>query len=870
MCNKSYKTMKALVISGILMLSLFVQAQNEPYKNPSLTPTERAEDLVSRLTLEEKVSLMQDVSVAIDRLGVPEYNWWNEALHGVARAGEATVFPQTIGMAATFDTDLIFNVYSAVSDEARAKFNDFRRKGQHKRYQGLTFWTPNINIFRDPRWGRGQETYGEDPYLTGQLGMAVVRGLQGPNDSKYDKLHACAKHYAVHSGPEWNRHSFDAKNIAQRDLWETYLPAFKNLVVDADVKEVMCAYNRFEGSPCCGSKTLLVDILRNKWEYKGIIVSDCWAINDFFEANRHGTHPDEKSASADAVISGTDLECGSTYKTLVDGVKAGLISEEQINISVKRLMKARFELGEMDSPSIVPWSSIKTDVVNCKKHQDLALEAARKSIVLLQNKNNILPLNKKGLKIALMGPNANDSIMQRGNYEGIPFKTYTILEGVKMKTEHITYEKGCNHVGSTVIESAFNKIKTPDGKAIGFSAEYWNTVDMTGPVVANQIVSNSFNFHNGGATVFAPGVNLTNFSSKYKGVFIPEKDGEVALSISGDDAYRVYINNQKVIEYWGKRKAGTSNYKLMTQKDVSYEISVEYMQTMKDAVLQFELGYEKPFDPTQVVEKVKDAEIVIFAGGISPKLEGEQMKVDFPGFNGGDRTDIELPMVQRDLIKALKSAGKKVIYINCSGSAMGLSPEAEICDAIIQAWYPGEAGGLAVADVLFGDYNPSGKLPITFYKNLTQLPDFEDYSMKNRTYRFMTETPLFPFGHGLSYSKFEFGKGRLNCNTIQVGESALLSFSLKNVGKNNGDEVVQVYVRNLLDSEGPIKTLRAYKRVSLNVNETKDVTIDLPASTFEFFDATTNSMKVKPGVYEILLGTTSVDSELQKLTIELI
>jgi beta-glucosidase len=514
---------KAYLLWGLIILALLVNAQNEPYKNANLSPQERADDLVSRLTLEEKVGLMQDVSVAVERLGIPKYNWWNEALHGVARAGIATVFPQTIGMGATFDSDLVFNVYNAVSDEARAKFNDFRSKGQHGRYQGLTFWTPNINIFRDPRWGRGQETYGEDPYLTGQLGMAVVRGLQGPADAKYNKLHACAKHYAVHSGPEYNRHSFDAKNIAQRDLWETYLPAFKNLVVDAGVKEVMCAYNRFEGEPCCGSKQLLVDILRNKWAYKNIVVSDCWAINDFYGG--HQTHPDQKSASADAVITGTDLECGSTYASLVEAVKSGLISEETINVSVKRLMKARFELGEMDSPELVPWSAIKTDVVNCKKHQDLALEAARKSIVLLQNKNAILPLNKNGLKIAVMGPNANDSIMQRGNYEGTPAKTITILQGIRKKMAHVAYEKGCNHVGSKVLESAFNKVKTPDGKAIGFSAEYWNTIDMTGAVVANQTVSSPFNFNNGGATVFAPGVNLTNFSSKYTGIFRPEKNG---------------------------------------------------------------------------------------------------------------------------------------------------------------------------------------------------------------------------------------------------------------------------------------------------------------------------------------------------------
>lgn len=858
---------KVFFLLGLSFLSLFVIAQNEPYKNVNLTPQERAEDLVSRLTLEEKAGLMQAASAAIDRFGIPAYNWWNEALHGVARAGVATVFPQTIGMAATFDKDLVFDVYNAVSDEARAKFNDFRIKGKHDRYQGLTFWTPNINIFRDPRWGRGQETYGEDPYLTGQLGMAVVRGLQGPADAKYDKLHACAKHFAVHSGPEWNRHSFNAKDIAQRDLWETYLPAFKNLVVDAGVKEVMCAYNRFEDEPCCGSKKLLIDILRNKWEYKDIVVSDCGAISDFYGG--HKTHPDAKSASADAVISGTDLECGHNYKSLVEAVKSGFISEEQVNVSVKRLMKARFELGEMDPSNLVPWSTIKLDVVNCKKHQDLALEAARKSIVLLQNKNKILPLNKNGLKIAVMGPNANDSIMQLGNYNGTPFKTITILQGIKLEMASVIYEKGCNHVGSKVLESAFNSVKTPDGKEKGFSAEYWNTVDMKGDVVATQIVSTPFNFNNGGATVFAPGVNLTNFSSKYTGIFRPEKNGDVVFAITGDDGYRVYINNQKVIDYWGQRSGESREYILSAKVGEVYEITIEYMQSLKGASLKFDLGYEIPFNPAQVVEKVKDADIVIFAGGISPRLEGEEMRVNFPGFKGGDRTDIELPQVQRELLKELKTAGKKVIFINCSGSAMGLLPEAEICDAIIQAWYPGEAGGLAVADVLFGDYNPSGKLPITFYKNVNQLPDFEDYSMKNRTYRYMKETPLFPFGHGLSYTNFEFGKGSLKSNTIKAGESAILSFSLKNLGKYSGEEVVQVYIRNMQDKEGPNKTLRAFQRINLNANEKQDISINLPASTFECFDTKTNSMNINPGVYEILLGATSDEKELQKIKIEL-
>lgn len=853
---------------SLLIVSLFVNAQNEPFRNMTLSADERVDDLLPRLTQEEKIGLMMDVSKPVERLDIPVYNWWNEALHGVGRAGLATVFPQAVGMAATFDDQLVNRVFTAVSDEARAKFNDFRSKGKHGRYQGLTFWTPNINIFRDPRWGRGQETYGEDPYLTGQLGMAVVRGLQGPADAKYDKLHACAKHYAVHSGPEWNRHSFDAKNISSRDLWETYLPAFKNLVVDAGVKEVMCAYNRFEGEPCCSNKQLLVSILRQDWGYDGLVVSDCWAINDFFGPNRHGTHPDAKSASADAVLSGTDLECGSTYRTLADAVKNGLITEQQIDVSVRRLLKARFELGELDPSNAVPWSSIKYEVVNSKEHQALTLETARKSITLLMNKDNILPLQKE-LKIAVMGPNATDSVMQWGNYEGTPAKTVTILEGIQKKIPGVVYEKGCDKIGSRVLESAFDKVTTPDGKAKGFAAEYWNTVDLSGPVATTQIVSNPFAFDIGGATVFAPGVNLTNFSARYKGVLRPEKDGELILSIGGDDGYRVFVNDQKVIDYWGQHGEEKREYTLSVNAGEAYDIVVEYMQAQQGATLKFDLGYEKPYDPAEAVAKVKDAQIIIFTGGISPRLEGEEMRVDYPGFKGGDRTDIELPAVQRELIQALKTAGKKVIFINCSGSAMGLAPEAENCVAILQVWYPGQAGGSAIADVLFGDYNPAGRLPVTFYKNVDQLPGFEDYSMKGRTYRYMTQKPLFAFGHGLSYTTFKYNKGNLGSKTIKSGEQTALSFTLSNTGKMDGDEVVQVYIRNLQDPEGPAKTLRAFRRIHLKAGEKQKVSIDLPAATFEWFDAKTNTMRILPGKYEVLFGGTSNDQGLKRLEVVL-
>lgn len=721
--------MKKIIIPILLFGALMSACQQKlPYQNTSLPPEERAADLVQRLTLEEKVSLMQNNSSAVPRLGIKPYNWWNEALHGVARNGRATVFPQAIGMGAAFNDSLLHVVFTAVSDEARAKNHIARRDSSYKIYQGLTFWTPNINIFRDPRWGRGQETYGEDPYLTSQLGMAVVRGLQGPEDSQYDKAHACAKHYAVHSGPEWNRHSFNAEDIDPRDLWETYLPAFKDLVQKAGVKEVMCAYNRFEGSPCCNSDRLLMQILRDEWGYEGLVVSDCGAIYDFFEEGRHGTHKDKADASSAAVLSGTDLECGDAYKSLVDAVRQGKIKEEDLDRSVSRLLKARFELGEMDETT--SWDTISDSVVNCRIHQALALRIARESMTLLQNKNNLLPL-KAGMTVALVGPNANDSVMQWGNYNGFPGHTVTLLEALRKRL--------------------------PEEQLI-----------------------------------YVPG-------ALYAEGFVPKHKKE-------------------------------------------------------------EMKQMKPLDAASLLKQVDHADVVVFAGGISPLLEGEEMKVDVQGFKGGDRTDIELPAVQRQLLKALKAAGKKVVFVNFSGSAVGLEPETQTCDAILQAWYPGEAGGTAVADVLYGDYNPAGRLPVTFYKNVGQLPDFQDYSMKGRTYRYFEGTPLFPFGHGLSYTTFAYGKAEVKDGCLLV--------PVTNTGSMDGDEVVQLYLNRPDDANGPRKTLRAFKRVHIPAGATRTVSLPLTEETFNWWDTATNTVHPLKGSYKLLYGGSSDDRALQTMMYE--
>lgn len=700
-------------------LTLVACSNQAPYQNKSLSPTERAADLVSRLTLEEKITLMQNNSSAVKRLGIKPYEWWNEALHGVARNGLATVYPQAIGMGASFNDTLLYQVFTSISDEARVKYRQAREAGNYKRYTGLTFWTPNINIFRDPRWGRGQETYGEDPYLTSRMGLSVVNGLQGPQNTKYNKTHACAKHYAVHSGPEWNRHSFNAENINPRDLWETYLPAFQDLVIQGNVKEVMCAYNRFEGDPCCGSDRLLINILRNEWNYKGLVVSDCGAIDNFYFKGRHETHKNKADASAAAVLSGTDLECGRSYTGLISAVKEGLINESAIDQSLCRLMKARFELGEMDDTT--PWDQLPDSLLSCHAHQQLALQMARESMTLLQNHKNILPLDKE-MTVALIGPNANDSVMQWANYNGFPVHTITLLEG------------------------------------------------------------------------------LTQYLPQERLIYIPQKN--------------IDVQKYPWVNYY-------------------------------------------PNDIQAVINQAAKADVIIYAGGISASLEGEEMDVDAEGFRGGDRTTIELPNVQRKLVKALKATGKPIVFVNFSGCAMGLQPESQICDAILQAWYPGQAGGTAIAEVLFGDYNPAGRLPITFYKKDNQLPDFEDYNMQGRTYRYLNYEPLYPFGHGLSYTTFSYSTPFI--------ENGKLKVKVTNSGNYNGDEVIQLYIKRYDDPDGPLKTLRGFQRIHIPAGQTSEVSFPLTSDTFTWWDKDSNTVHPLQGRYKILVGGTSEESLLKSI-----
>jgi beta-glucosidase len=858
------------LVSIFCLFAMPLLAQQLPFQNPALSATERARDLANRLTLEEKAALMCDISDPIPRLGIKKFNWWSEALHGLANNNDVTVFPEPIGMAASFDDELVFKIFSATSDEVRAKYQEAMRKGQeNKRFLSLSVWTPNINIFRDPRWGRGQETYGEDPFLMSRMGVSVVRGLQGPEDAKYKKLLACAKHYAVHSGPEWSRHELNLNNVDPRDLWETYLPAFKSLVQQADVRQVMCAYQRLDDEPCCGNTRLLQKILRDDWGFKHVVVSDCGAIADFYTS--HKVSSTAVHATVKGVLSGTDVECqwiDHNYKKLPEAVKRGLITEKEIDERLMRVLISRFDLGEMDDDALVPWTKIPMSVVNNEAHRRLALDMALESMTLLQNKNDILPLSKSAGTVAVIGPNANDQQMLWGNYNGTPVRTIGILDGIqtKLPAKKILYDKGCDLVEDKVTISYFDQ-SSWEGKP-GFKATYWNSPDRSGAIVTSEQVTSAIKKTTAGQHEFASGVKLEGFSATYETEFTPKVSEEIVFKSGATGHYELIVNGETLQTYNNWRTLPSRKaYKVEAGK--RYKIQIRFGQLNNwQANIEFDFGKEVDVDYTNLINKLKGIDIVVFVGGLSGKLEGEEMPVSYPGFKGGDRTDIELPAVQRNCLKALKAAGKKVIFVNCSGSAIALTPETQSCEAILQAWYPGESGGQAVADVLFGDYNPSGKLPVTFYKRSDQLPDFEDYAMKNRTYRFMNDA-LFPFGHGLSYTRFSIGKATLNKASIEKNETLTLTIPVSNTGKKEGTEIVQVYVRKVGDQDGPSKTLKGFQRLQVAAGKSGAAIIHLPPSAFEFFDRNSAAMVIASGEYEVLYGNSSAPSNLksEKITI---
>ena len=871
-----------LIVCAAALLAL-VSCNNKsyeyPFRNPRLSVEKRVENLLSLLTPEEKVGLMMNGSVSVDRLGIPAYNWWNEACHGICY-DNVTVFPQSIALAATFDAEQQYDIYSVVSDEARAVWNttDHNEFGKTKAtggiwHQGLSFWCPNVNIFRDPRWGRGQETSGEDPYLAGVMGTATVKGMQG-NDRDYFKTHACVKHYAVHSGPEPLRHRFDV-TVSMRDLWETYLPAFKEIVQVGNVQEVMCAYNRYEGVPCCGSERLLQDILRNKWGYQSLVLSDCSAINNFYTKGQHETHPDAATASAAAVLAGTDLECGTSYEALIESLKKGLINEADLDVALRRILRSRIELGMFDPEENIPWKDLNESTLSSSSNTALALKAAREAMVLLKN-DGVLPLSKNINTIAVVGPNANDVSMHNGNYNGIPTaeNTISIVDAIRKAVPgtEVIYEKACELADKYLTTDHMADIN--DGK--GLYAEFFNNQKFEG-TPANSGYYTTVNMRTFGDYRFADSVNQTNISARLTGKFVAGFTGNMYYSLVASDTYKFTLNGKKVAEQkepvrgFGWFRSSTPSTTFPVVKGQTYNIQIDYTKGDQGfAFLSFSMTERNLAEFDALAQKVQNADAIVVVGGLSARLEGEEMPVSFDGFSGGDRTKIELPDVQKSLLEAMHKTGKPVILVNCSGSAMGFGDIESQYNALLQAWYGGQAAGIAVADVLFGDYNPAGRLPVTFYKSTDQLPDFENYDMEGRTYRYFREEPLYAFGYGLSYTTFEYGDATLSKNTIKAGKGVSISIPVTNSGNCDGDEVVQVYVKSLDNPSAPIKSLKGFKRVPIAAGITTTVTIDLESKAFEFYNETVEELAPRAGKYQIMYGSSSNDADLKTIDFEVL
>jgi beta-glucosidase len=849
------------------------------YLNPDLSFEERAKDLVSRMTVEEKVPQLMNAAPAIPRLAVPAYEWWNECLHGVARAGGATVFPQAIGLAASFDKALMREVAVAISDEARAKHHEFARRSQRGRYQGLTFWSPNINIFRDPRWGRGQETYGEDPFLTARMGVEFVKGLQG-DDPRYLKVVATAKHYAVHSGPEPDRHHFDARP-SERDLHETYLPAFQALVQEAGAYSVMGAYNRVNGESASASPRLLQQILRRDWGFPGYVVSDCGAIDDIYKNHKIVATPEE--AAALGVKNGCDLECGSVYKSLTEAIGRKLLTEEDLDVAVRRLMLARMKLGMFDPPERVPYAKIPYSVNQSLEHDQLARRMAQAGIVLLKN-DGILPLSRSLGSIAVIGPNADEVMTLLGNYYGTPAKPVTALAGIRAaagKTK-VIYARGADLVEGRQdprsvppIESAYLR-PAPDAPAGGLKGEYFKGKELSGtPVLSRVDPMVGFRWDRGSPTndLVARGelpedraLGNDEFSVRWRGQIVPPVSGTYELTVTGDDGFRLALDGRTVIDEWTTTpRARARSASVQLEKDKPVDVKLEYFEDLRDAEIRLawrQPGAKPPFE--EAIEAVKSADVTVFVGGLTGDVEGEEMTVSYPGFAGGDRTDIALPATQDRLLRAAYATGKPIVLVVIAGSAVSVEWARQSLPAIVMAFYPGQQGGNALADVLFGDANPSGRLPVTFYKSAADLPAFDDYAMKGRTYRYFQGEPLYPFGHGLSYTKFSYADLRLDRPTVGPKDKVQVSLALKNVGGRPGHEVVQLYARKLDQTAGtPNKELRGFERVLLKPGEQRRVSFSLvPADALSHYDESARSFAVEPGDYEIQIGASSRDIRL--------
>jgi len=814
----------------------------------------RADDLLSKMSLQEKVSQLGHDSKAIEHAGIAKYNWWNECLHGVARAGIATVFPQAIGMAAMWNVDLFRHVAEVISDEARAKHHEFLRQDKHEIYQGLTYWTPNINIFRDPRWGRGMETYGEDPHLTARLGVEFVKGLQG-DDKTYLKIVATPKHFAVHSGPEFNRHSFDAVSSV-RDIWETYLPAFEACVVEAGAYSVMGAYNRLNGEACTASNFLIQNVLRDKWGFEGYVVSDAGAITDISDG--HNITQSLPEAAALALKTGTDLCAGAEYLHLAEAVEKGFITEKEIDISLKRLLIAKLKLGMFDEQSKVPYASIPYSIVDCDKHKDLALKVAQESIVLLKNENNFLPLSKSLSTVAVIGPNADNTEILLGNYHGIPSAPVSLFEGIKNKANgkmNVIHERGCQLAEGLPFFDVvpFDKLFSDSTlKNNGILLQYFDNKEFKGEAVCIETINelNQRIFQN----IKVKKLDESNFGIRLTTWIYAEKTGRYGIGVIGSTSFRLLVNEELLTEFhtiWEPEKVYES-YDFEAGK--SYKITLELDETTSEGHTQ-KLLWAVPDSSMEqrALDVAQKADVVVLAMGLSPQLEGEEMPVKVDGFRQGDRLTLDLPKTQRDFIQKIVATGKPMVLVLFNGCALSVNWEKENIPAIIESWYGGQSGGDAIADVLFGDYNPSGRLPVTFYKSVNDLPDFEDYSMKNRTYRYFGGETLFDFGFGLSYTTFKYSN--LQLNEIEKKEQKLLvEVVVENTGNLAGDEVVQLYVSRVKAQEDdPIRSLQGFKKINLQVGEKKLVQFELSSKSFSRINE--NSEWVfEPDTFQISVG----------------
>ena len=844
-----------LLTVGISVAQTALPSTVPAYLDPSQPVSARVDDLVSKMTLEEKASQLVNQARAIPRLQVPAYDWWSEALHGVANAGTATVFPEPIGLAATFDAPLIHDMAVVIGTEARAKHNQAVRAGRRDIMEGLDFWSPNINIFRDPRWGRGQETYGEDPFLTGRMGVAFVTGLQG-DDPKYYRVISTPKHFAVHSGPETSRHTINVE-VSKHDMEDTYLPAFRAAVIEGKAGSVMCAYNRVNGEPACANTFLLKDQLRGAWKFNGYVVSDCDAIVDVF----HG-HQFTKSMAEAAAVSlktGMDNECAdfftkaidnSDYVKYMDAVKQGLLSERDIDVALKRLFMARFRLGLFDPPEMVQYAQTADSEIDSEAHRALALKTARESIVLLKN-DGVLPLSPDVRKIVVVGPLAESVAVLHGNYSGTASRAITALQGIRKQfaAAQVTFLPGMNFLRQqTVVPTA---VLSTDAGQPGLKGEYFagEKFEGTPQVVRVDKVVDLQLFHPEPSALTPPS-GMKDFSVRWTGFLTPAESGAYQIGLAGS-MNRLWLDGQLIVEDLALHDPTPATKTLQLEKGHRYALKVEYVRGGFGTKLVWLNVISEPI--AEAVAAAKQADVVVAVVGITSQLEGEEMQVDVPGFKGGDRTSLDLPKDEEDLLEALKGSGKPLVVVLMNGSALSVNWASEHANAMLDAWYSGEEGGTAIAQTLAGVNNPAGRLPVTFYKGVEQLPAFEDYSMKNRTYRYFEGQPLYPFGYGLSYSKFEYSNLKLSSTKLKAGDSLSVEADVRNVSQREGDEVVELYLSFPKSPGAPIHALRGFTRMELGAGETRHILFTLDARDLSEVNEKGDRI-VANGAYRISVG----------------